>query len=274
MAVRSLHNHVNGSLRGSGPVTADPGSGEMSTDSGNRPFRRRERRRELALGALALAVAAAADRAVAAGTGRADYGWLQLSGLTLVLLTLSAHLGLRRWAAAADPLLLPVVVAINGLGLAEIHRLDLAAQAAAALGHRHVPAAQAPLQLVWTGLGVGLFLITMTVVRDHRSLARLTYTFGLVGLVLLIMPAVLPARFSEVNGAKLWIRFGGLSFQPAEFGKVTLLVFFAGYLTSKRDSLLILSRRLFHFPVPRGRDAGPLLGVWAVTLIVLFLSTI
>jgi len=130
--------------------------------------------------------------------------------------------------------------------------------------------ADAPLQLVWMGIGIALFVTVLLVVREHQGLARFTYTAGLAGLALLVLPALLPARFSEVNGAKLWIRFAGLSFQPAELGKVALVVSFAGYLAAKRQTLMVLSRRVLGFPLPRARDVGPLLVVWAVALLVLY----
>ncbi len=95
----------------------------------------------------------------------------------------------------------------------------------------------------------------------YRSLARHTYSAGLGGVVLLLVPAVLPARISEVNGAKLWIRVAGFSIQPGEFAKLALTVFFAGYLTGKRQLLADAGRRVFGLRFARGRDAGPLLGV-------------
>jgi hypothetical protein len=92
-----------------------------------------------------------------------------------------AHLAVRRFAPWADPLILPIVALLNGLGLAQIHRLDLgAATRAAELGDA-VPAAAAPRQLAWTGFGVALLVATLWLICDHRRLARYAYTCGLAG---------------------------------------------------------------------------------------------
>jgi cell division protein FtsW (lipid II flippase) len=122
---------------------------------------------------------------------------------------------------------------------------------------------------VWATLGIVLFLVVLLGVRDHRTLARFSYTCGLGGLVLLALPAALPASISEVNGAKLWIRIGGFSIQPGEFAKILLIVFFAAYLVDKRDVLAIAGRRVLGVQLPRARDLGPVLVAWGVSLVVL-----
>ena len=116
---------------------------------------------------------------------------------------------------------------------------------------------------------MALFVVVLAVVRDHRTLQRYTYTAMAAGLVLLLIPAVLPAAYSEVNGARIWIRLGGLSFQPSELAKILLVIFFAGYLVAKRDVLSLASRRFLGLDLPRGRDLGPVLVAWLIMLAVL-----
>lgn len=176
-----------------------------------------------------------------------------------------AHLVVRTWAPYADPLLLPAVALLVGLGLTMIHRLDLAAEQI----NSTVTREDAPVQLVWATLGVALFVAFLVVVKDHRLLSRFAYTLALVGLVLLALPAVLPSSISEVNGAKIWIRLAGFSIQPGEFAKICLVVFFAAYLVDKRDVLALASRRVAGIELPRGRDLGPVLLAWVFSILVL-----
>jgi len=179
-----------------------------------------------------------------------------------------AHMVVRALAPYADPLLLPLVALLNGLGLVMIYRLDLA-QAAA----DPTAAPQAPLQLLWTAISLVLFLVTLLVIRDHTSLQQYPYTLALAGLVFLALPAVLPSSLSEVNGAKIWIRIPGvLSIQPSEFAKITLIVFAAAFLVSKRSVLTSAGPRFLGLTLPRPRDLGPLLVLLAVTLAVLVLG--
>ncbi|MCF6744819.1 FtsW/RodA/SpoVE family cell cycle protein [Blastococcus sp. KM273128] len=191
----------------------------------------------------------------------------QMAGFSvwITALWVVAHLVVRRWASYADPLLLPAVALLVGLGLAVIHRLDLAAGQVGSTVTRE----DAPVQLVWATLGVALFVAVLVVVRDHRTLSRFAYTLALVGLVLLAIPAVLPASISEVNGAKIWIRVAGFSIQPGEFAKICLVVFFAAYLVDKRDVLALASKKVAGIELPRGRDLGPVLLAWAVSILVL-----
>ncbi|MBB3748776.1 cell division protein FtsW (lipid II flippase) [Mycolicibacterium sp. BK634] len=182
---------------------------------------------------------------------------------TLAYLTLfvCAHLAIRRFAPYADPVLLPVVALLNGLGLVMIHRLDLIG---GALTTQRGPSEEQ--QMLWTLVGVVGFSLVVVFLKDHRILARYGYTFGLIGLVLLAIPAVLPAHFSETNGAKIWIRFPGFSIQPAEFSKILLLIFFAAVLVAKRDVFTSAGKHILGTDLPRPRDLAPLLAAWIVSV--------
>jgi cell division protein FtsW (lipid II flippase) len=190
-------------------------------------------------------------------------------GAGLVALFVVAHLTLRRFAPYADPVLLPIAVTLNGLGLVLIRRLDLAAIDKAHATHHAAPRGDAPLQLVWTVIGVALFVAVLVVLRDHRRLESYAYTAMIVGLALLALPAVLPASHSVVNGARIWVRFGSFSFQPGEIAKIALEVFFAGYLVRKRELLALAGRRVAGVDLPRARDLGPLLVAWGASLLIL-----
>ena len=229
---------------------------------------RSSRTTELVLLVFSLAIAMAAYAAVGlAHDGALPAGMIGY-GSGLAVLFGIAHVALRRFAPDADPVLLPAVTTINGLGLAMIHRLDLAyADRAERLG-RELPSAAAPAQLTWTAVGVILFVAVIVLVRDHRVLQRFTYTAMLVGLGLLLLP-LLPLVGTTINGARIWIRLFGFSFQPGELAKLALLVFFAGYLVVKRDVLALASRRVVGIDLPRARDLGPVLVAWAASLGVL-----
>ena len=184
-------------------------------------------------------------------------------------LWLVAHLIVRRFARYADPLILPAVALLNGLGLVLIARLDFADTLDAQSSGEPLPAGDAPLQLAWTLVGLVLFTAVLVLIRDHRVLAKYGYTLGAGGLLLLALPAVLPSALSEVNGAKIWIRVAGFSIQPGEFAKIAVLIFFAAYLVAKRDVLSLAGRKVLGLELPRGRDLGPVLVVWVASLGVL-----
>jgi cell division protein FtsW (lipid II flippase) len=184
------------------------------------------------------------------------------------LLAFIAHMALRYRAPYADPVLLPCAVLLNGLGVAMIHRVDLGLQQVAEAAGRDPRTPAAPQQITWTAVGILLFLVVILVVRDHRRLQAFTYTAGLVGLVLLILPLV-PGLGVDLNGSRIWIRLLGMSFQPGEFAKLSLIVFFAGYLVVKRDVLTLAGHRFLGLDLPRARDLGPILIAWGVSLGVL-----
>ncbi len=181
-----------------------------------------------------------------------------------------AHVIVRKLAPYADPLLLPVVALLNGLGLVMIYRLDLAAAAKAVGRGDPIPAAQAPLQLLWTGIALVLFLLVLLVVRDHTRLQSYAYTLAFVGIAFLAVPSVLPARYSQVNGAQIWIKIPGVfSIQPAEFAKIALIIFAAAFLVQKRAVLSTAGKKFLGLTLPRARDLGPLVIALVLALGVL-----
>ena len=224
---------------------------------------------ELVLLVGAVLIVVGAEAAVeAARDGHFSSRLLTYAAVPIVV-GIVTHLVIRRVARYADPLLLPIVVLLNGLGLVMIHRLDLGQKTYDQQNGISYPGAQAPTQVVWTALGVLLFLALIVVVRDHRMLQRYAYTLALAGVFLLMLPAVLPSRFSEINGARIWIRVAGFSLQPGEFAKILLTVFGAAYLVQKRDVLALAGRRIVGIDFPRGRDFGPLVVVWLLCIGVL-----
>ena len=224
---------------------------------------RRRRGSELILLVFALAIGIGAFAAVELGfSGKVPADIARIGG-GLTVLALATHIAARFLVPYADPVLLPLVVALNGLGLAMIHRIDLSLAA-----EDSIYGPFAGRQLIWTGIGVLGFVGVLAAVRDHRRLQSLTYTFGLAAIALLLLP-FMPLIGTEINGARIWINLGPLSFQPGEIAKLCLVVFFAGYLVVKRDALALAGRRFLGIDLPRGRDLGPVLVAWLLSLGVL-----
>jgi cell division protein FtsW (lipid II flippase) len=234
------------------------------------PLPRGRRRTELAMLVFAVALVAFAYANVGFGLkGKLPPGMAEYLLGFIVLLAI-AHLAVRKLAPWADPLLLPLAAALNGLGIVMIYRLQESGrngnpgQAITTLS-----SSAATLQIVYTAIGIGCFVAVLALVREPRVLQRYTYTLGALGIILLALPALLPASISEVQGAKIQISLGGFTIQPEEFAKLALAISFAGYLVAKRDVLSLAGRRVLGIDLPRGRDLGPVLIVWGVSLLLL-----
>jgi cell division protein FtsW (lipid II flippase) len=174
---------------------------------------------------------------------------------------LVAHVAVRRLAPQADGMLLPLASLLNGLGYVFIVRIDEA---------RSNPDGLAGLQSIWMILGVAAFIGTLIVVRDARVLERYRYTAGLVGIALLLLPLV-PVLGNTINGSKIWVSIGAVNFQPGEFAKLALALFFAGYLWEKRE-LLAINRAYGPLSLPDPKHLGPVLLAWGASLVVMVME--
>jgi cell division protein FtsW (lipid II flippase) len=155
-----------------------------------------------------------------------------------------AHLVARYAVPYADAYLLPMAALLTAIGITEIYRIH---------------PGDAFRQGVWIIIAVAVFAGTLLWLRrDYRRLEGYKYLFGLTAIGLLVLP-VLPGIGTTVNGARLWIHFGSLQFQPGELAKLCLIVFLAGYLREKRE--VLAQGRL--------KDFGPLLVIWGGAMLVL-----
>jgi cell division protein FtsW (lipid II flippase) len=205
---------------------------------------------------LALVIAVGAYLLV--GLGRRGHvpATLALYGSIFAVGYVAAAVVIRRFAPSADPALFPTAAVLTGLGFAMIFRLSggLAAE-----------------QATWVAIGIAGFCATLLLVRDHRQLDAYTYTIGLLGLGLLLLPIV-PGIGRTINGARLWVKLGPIGFQPSELGKVLIVVFLASYLNQKRELLRVATAGIGPLRLPPAKHLMPVLIAWAASLAVLFLQ--
>jgi cell division protein FtsW (lipid II flippase) len=195
-------------------------------------------------------------------------------------IAVGAHLAVRKWAKHADPLLLPIATVLNGLGLVMIYRLNQAGRDGNPSTSPGVPistlsSSATVTQLIYTILGVAVFVAFLYFVKDLRVFQPYTYVLGLAGIFLIGLPAVLPSSISGIagTGAKIQISIGGFSVQPEEFGKLLLAASFASYLVANGKKLSLLTEKWLFLRLPRRRDLAPILVVWAVSMLLLIFES-
>ena len=223
------------------------------------PARRRNLELFLLIGALALSGGAIVLVQLGA-LGRLGGTVLSLDA-ALAVLVVAGHVSLRVVAPEADPFVFPIAVLLNGVGIAEISRIDIAKGLNGwdAAGIR---------QIVWTAIALVVGFAVLLLIRNHRVLQRYRYIAMFSAIVLLLLPA-LPGIGRTVSGARVWIGIGPFSFQPGELAKIALAVFFAGYLVTARDSLSMVGRTFLGMRFPRARDLGPILIIWVLAMAVI-----
>lgn len=212
------------------------------------------RRRRTELGLLILAVLIICGTYALASLGRSASLPADIVGFlgVLVVLLVGAHVATRKLAPLADPLFLPLAALLNGIGYVFIARID---------------DDLAGLQASWTAVGILGYVLTLAVLRDIKVLQRYRYTFGLIGVLLLVLPLV-PVIGQEINGSRIWVSIGPVNFQPGEFAKLCLAVFFAGYLTERRELLSVATFRIGRLNTPDPKHFAPILLAVGISLVV------
>ncbi len=223
---------------------------------------------ELVLLVFAWALGVLGTLQVGWATGEGTPPRLWITTVAVAIIALVMHVVVRMRAKFADPIMLPVGTLLTILGLIMIYRLDVADARRAELNGAPIPTPDVYSQLTWFAIASILFCGVLILLRDHRRLQRYTFTFGLIGLVLMVLPLA-PVIGTTVNGATLWIRIGTFSFQPAEIAKILITIFFAGYLVKTRDSLALVRTKVLGIGLPRPKDLGPIVIAWFISLGVL-----
>lgn len=183
----------------------------------------------------------------------------QLGNLSLIYgayflaVCLATHIFLRIRLPNADPYLFPLVATLTAFGLVMIYRID---------------ETLARDQANWFVLGLVLFALTITFLRDYEVLERYRYTIAIAGLLLLLAPR-LPGIGQQVNGAYLGVKIGPIAFQPAEFTKIAIVIFLASYLREHREVLIVGARRVLGVTLPPLKHFGPMLVVWGASMFML-----
>ncbi|WP_231591461.1 FtsW/RodA/SpoVE family cell cycle protein [Saccharothrix sp. ST-888] len=237
-----------------------------SPRSAGRRLAARRRNLELALVLAAVVVCLAGYVTANEALNHALPEGLLVYGTGLPALAVALHMAIRRFAPYADPLILPLAVFLTGFGLVLLNRLDqsYALFHAAKGDYQKLPSA--PNQVMWVVIASAAAAGLIIVVKHHRIFQRYVYLIMAGALILLAAPAFFPG---DDFGAKRWIKLPGISLEPDEFVKVAITVFFAGYLMASRDALALTGRKFWGMNLPRGRNVGPVLAIWVVSLLVL-----
>lgn len=171
---------------------------------------------------------------------------------------LGVYLIVRLWLPYADALLIPIVTMLTGLGLIMIYRLTFSQGNSDGL---------ATTQVIWIMAGCAAMLFTIFLFRNYQRLLSYKYLLAL-GAFALIGLTFTPLG-KTINGARLWVEFGGFQFQPSEFARIALIIFFAGYLAEKREVMAATSGSFLGIPIPPLKHFGPVAAVWAASLALL-----
>jgi peptidoglycan glycosyltransferase len=235
-------------------ITEAPDGFELDADRGRvSDVARRRRNAELTLIVMVGLIIAAAYTIAALGTNEEIPPGIIAFVAVILGLLLIAHIAVRLLASGADPTLLPLAALLHGLGFVMITRLD---------------DELAGLQATWSVIAIGVFVATLLVVQRANDLARYKWLLFLAGAAMLLLPMV-PGLGSNINGARIWVSVGAINFQPGEFAKIALAIFFAAYLAERRELIAASTWNVGPFRLPEPRYIAPILLAWGFAVVVM-----
>ena len=217
------------------------------------PLARSRRSTELTLVVMAALITGAAYTITALGTNAEIPPGIIFFVAILLGLLLCAHVVVRLVARGADGTLLPLAALLHGIGFVMIARLydELAG-----------------LQATWSLVAIGAFVATLLIVQRAADLARYSWLFFFGGAFLLLLPLA-PGLGVNINGARIWVSLGPINFQPGEFAKIALAIFFASYLADRRELIAASTWRVGPFHLPEPRYIAPVIMAWGFAVVVM-----
>lgn len=217
------------------------------------PLAYRRRNAELSLIILAALITTAAYTIASLGSNAeippGIFGFVAF----LLGLLLAAHFVVRKVARGADSTLLPLAALLHGIGFVMITRLD---------------DELAGLQSLWSLLGISVFVAVLVVVQRATDLARFRWILFFGGAGSLLLPLV-PGLGSTINGARIWVSVGPINFQPGEFAKIALAIFFAAYFADNRELIAAKTWKVGPLRLPEPRFILPVLMAWGFAVMVM-----
>ncbi|MEP7113001.1 MAG: FtsW/RodA/SpoVE family cell cycle protein [Ilumatobacteraceae bacterium] len=217
------------------------------------PIAAARRRTELGLIVMAATITGAAYTLASLGQNAVIPPILVPFLIAVLGLLVVAHLANRVLAKGADGTILPLAAMLHGIGYVVIARLSERA---------------AGLQTTWTFVAIVAYVATLMIIQRAGDLARYQWSFLAIGAALLLLPLV-PGLGNTKGGARIWVSLGPINFQPGEFAKIALALFFAGYLADHRELIAAGAWRVGPFHLPELRHLLPIALAWGFAVIVM-----
>ena len=137
-----------------------------------------------------------------------DKGAIVMAVIICLLFTYG-YIIIRKFFPDGDKFIIMFTAVFAVIGIATLYRIDTSV---------------AIKQVVWYTLGMTGFIALVVLLPDLKTFGKYRYFFMIMTLIFMSMASLIG---SERGGAKNWVFFGPIGFQPSEFGKI-----FCAYLAS------------------------------------------